>query len=153
MRIERVHAGQAFLGGLHFWPADVGGGKRDLPLEIGEVDDVEIHDPKPAHACRGEIKPQRRAQTAGADHQHFGLGELELTLHAHFRHDQVAAVALNLFFRKRALGFGSQGRARNDRHNANSLYVLRSSSPRPPAIEGTILMVSPSLMGVFSFCR
>src|SRR5690242_21660786 len=38
----RIHPGQAFLGGLDFGAANVAGGKRDLTLEISEIDDVEI---------------------------------------------------------------------------------------------------------------
>ena len=106
---RRDSAGQTFFGGLNLGPAHVGGGKRNLALQIGEVDDVEIDDSQPPHAGRGQIKPQRRAQSARADHQDFGLGELELPLHAHFGHDQVAAVALNLFFRQCALGIGNDG--------------------------------------------
>ena len=53
-----------------------------------------------AHARRRQIQAQRRAQASRADHQHAGALELELPLHPHFGHDQVPAVALDLFLRK-----------------------------------------------------
>ncbi len=74
----------------------IAGGKRNLSLQIGVIDDVKIDDAQPPHACRGQIKAQRRAESAGANHEHLGLGELELPLHAHFGHDQVPAVTLDL---------------------------------------------------------
>ena len=73
------------------------GTERDLPLQVGEIDDVEIDEAEFADAGRGEIQAERRAESAGADQQHLGVLELELTFHADFRHDQVAAVAQDLF--------------------------------------------------------
>src|SRR5580704_13454237 len=92
----RIHAGQAFLGSLNLGPADVAGRKRNLALEIGEVDHVKIDDAQPPDSSRGEIESKRRTETTRADHEHLCLSELELPLHANFGHDQVAAVALNL---------------------------------------------------------
>ena len=75
-------------------------------------------------ARRGQIQPERRAQSAGADQQHLGLLQLQLALHADFGHDQVAAVAQDLVVR--------EGRSRRDAH------------ADPPAMLGTIEIVSPS---------
>ena len=116
---RRIHASQAFFGGLNFGPPDVARGKCDLPLEIGVIDDVEINDPEPPYACRGQIKPQRRAQPARADHEHLGFGQLELPVHAHFGHDQMAAVALNFLLGKCAPSVRNSGRAGNDRHDGS----------------------------------
>src|SRR4029077_829607 len=113
---RRIHAGQAFLGGLDLGPADVVRRKRDLPLEIGVIDDVEIDDAQAAHAGGAKVKSRGRAEPARADHKHLGLGQLELPLHANFGHDQMAAIALNLLLRKCAPGFGNGGRAGDDRH-------------------------------------
>src|SRR5215472_16478603 len=72
----------------------------DLALEIREVDDVEIDQAEFADTCRGKIKAQRRAQPASANEKNFGVFQLELPVHADFRHDEMAAVAQNLFLRK-----------------------------------------------------
>ena len=72
-----------------------------LPLQVGEIHDVEIHYSDSTHASGRQIHPQRSAQPACADEQHLGAFQLELAFHAHFGHDQVPAVAQNLFFRKR----------------------------------------------------
>ncbi len=63
--------------------------------------DIEIHQSDAAHASRRQIEAQRRAESARADAQHLRLLELELPLHAHFGHDQVAAVAQHFFFGER----------------------------------------------------
>ena len=80
--------------------ADIACAKRDLPLKIREIHDIEIDESEPPDASCGEIKSQRSAESAGADQQHLRVLELELTLHADFGHDQVAAVAKNLFVGK-----------------------------------------------------
>src|SRR6266851_289747 len=54
----------------------------------------------PNVTCRCQIQSQRRAQTARANEQDFGVLQLELPVHADFRHDQVAAVAQNFLVRK-----------------------------------------------------
>src|SRR5207249_883422 len=48
------------------------------------------------HAGGGEIKRNRAAEAAGADAQHFGIQQPDLTLHANFRQDQMAFVAVDL---------------------------------------------------------
>ena len=79
--------------------------------------------PTPAAA---RYRPKRRAQAAGADQQHLGGLQLLLALHADFGHDQVAAVAQDLFLRKSRLG--------------------RAARPGPSRrrCEGTSEIVSPS---------
>ena len=52
--------------------------------------------PMRADARRGQVHRQRRAQPAGADAEHARRLELLLPFHAHFRQDQVPAVALDL---------------------------------------------------------
>ena len=116
--------------------ADVFGAVDHLPLQVGEIDDVEIHQPDAPDAGRGQIQAQRRAQAAGADQQHFGVLQLELPFHADFGHDQVAAVAQDFVLRKRTASL-ARGSVATD----------------PPAMLGTIESVSPSFTGVASFCR
>ena len=100
-----IQIGKTRLRRGGFGLADIVGAKGDLALEIGEIHDIKIDESELADACRGEIQTQRRAKAAGADQQHFGVFQLELTVHADFRHDQVAAVAKNFFVGQRR-GFG-----------------------------------------------
>ena len=81
--------------------ADVLGAVNHLPLQVGEIDDIEIDQADAAHSRRCQIHAERRAQAAGADQQHFGLLQFELPFHAYFGHDQVAAVAQDFFLGKR----------------------------------------------------
>ncbi len=53
-----------------------------------------------AHAGRGQIQSQRRTQPSRADHQHPGALQLQLPFKPYLGHDQVPAVALDLFLRK-----------------------------------------------------
>jgi hypothetical protein len=66
---------------------------NDLPLQVAEVDDVEVDDADAADAGRGEIHRRRRAEAAGADAQHAARLQAPLPVHADLRHDQVPAVA------------------------------------------------------------
>ena len=127
-KIERVLAGQArfvrvdlnfriqiaqMVGGrFDFGTAHVAGAEQHLALQVREIHGIEIHEADAAHARRGQIKAERRAESSGADAQHLGLLELELPLHAHFRHDQMAAVAQDLFFGKRRCRLSSLRRRR-----------------------------------------
>ena len=94
----RIQVPQAIGCGLCLWTSDVAGAKQNLALQIGRIDHVEIHQADSAHAGRGQVESQRRAQSARADAQHFRLLDLELTFHAHLGHDQVAAVAHHFLF-------------------------------------------------------
>ncbi len=87
---------QALGGGLGLGPAHRGVAEEDLPMQIALVHHVEIHDPQRADSGGGEVEPQRRAQAAGADHQHLGRLELLLPHGAHLGQDQVAAVLADL---------------------------------------------------------
>src|SRR5208337_1098138 len=79
-----------------------------------------IHQPDIPHARSRKVKPERRAQSAGADQQYFRAFQLKLTLHAHFRHDQVAAVSQYLFI----------GQARRRRVPNQRLCFGGHSTPR-----------------------
>src|SRR5256884_3175021 len=80
--------------------SDIGGAKRNLALEIGGVDDVEVNQPELADACGGKIQTERSAEPARANEQHLGVFQLELPIHADFRHDEMTAVAQNFFVGK-----------------------------------------------------
>jgi hypothetical protein len=57
---------------------------------------IVVDDADGAHARRGQIHQQRRAEPAGADHQHFGRLDLLLALAADLAQHQVALVTLDL---------------------------------------------------------
>ncbi len=84
-------------GGIELFAAHVGGRVDDLPLQVGVVHYVEIHDAERAHSGRAQVQRQRRAQSSGANAQHFGVLDLELPFHADLGHDEVARVAQDFF--------------------------------------------------------
>jgi hypothetical protein len=69
---------------------------QDLPLEIRDIDNVEVHDADRAHAGSSEIQCCRRAEASGAYQEDPGSLELPLAFHSNFREQEVAAVALEL---------------------------------------------------------
>ena len=94
-----IQIAQTVRGGFDFRPAHVAGAEKHLPLKIREIDNIEIYQADAADARRRKIKPERRAQPAGADAENFRLLELELPVHADFGHDQVPAVAQDFVLR------------------------------------------------------
>jgi hypothetical protein len=88
---------QALARRLELRAADVLGAVEHLPLEVGEVDDVEVDEADVPDAGRGEIQPKRRAEPPGADEQHAGGLELALPAERHVGDDEVTAVPKNLF--------------------------------------------------------
>ena len=204
----RIQIRKARLRRLRLRLADIARTKRNLPLQVGEIDDVEIDEAEFADAGRGEIQTERRAESTGADQQHLGVLELELTFHADLGHDQVAAVAQDLFVGEAGRRSCAAGDAVSDctfvdisnPSNLDSVKIVfrellrccasvslcleldlldvtrcavdaaaaaRASGAgsttsaseatthrgEPPAMEGTMLMVSPSLVGVASLCE
>ena len=77
----------------------------DLALQVGEIDDVKVHDTERAHARCRKIERQRRSQAAGSDTQHARSFQLLLPGHADLGHDQVARVTQDLVVGKGS-GFG-----------------------------------------------
>ena len=59
----------AIARGVDLLAADVLGAVQDLALQVGDVDDVEIHEADVADAGGGEVERERRAEPAGADQQ------------------------------------------------------------------------------------
>ncbi len=68
----------------------------DLALEIVEADAVAIDDADLADAGRRQIENERRAEAAGADHQHARRLQLLLALAADLLQHQLALVAFDL---------------------------------------------------------
>ena len=97
----RVQVLQFLLSGVDLEHADGRGGVDDLPLQIARIDHVEVHQTDGAHAGRGEVVRQRRAEAACPDAQDLGGFKLPLALHADLGKDQVARVARDLLVRER----------------------------------------------------
>ena len=89
----RVDFGNCLARRVELRAADVARPVDNLPLEIGEVHHVEIHDTELADARRRQIQSQWRAQPPGTDGQHLCLLQFQLPVHADFGHDEVPAVA------------------------------------------------------------
>src|SRR5579862_2483451 len=125
-----IQVGQPRAGRFALVLADVAGAKSHLPLQVGEINHIEIHQAQFAHARRGQIQAQRRSETASADQKNLGIFQLELTLHTDFRHDQVAAVAQNFFvgqaghFRLRIGGLRGGASPRDGWHDAHHVAVF-----------------------------
>ena len=109
----RVHLVQAFDRGVELGTADIRVAVQQLPVQVRFVDDVEVDQAEAADARRGQIHADRRAEPAGADHQHLGLLEFQLPLGTDLRHDEVAAVAEDLL--RVQLGRGRLCRGRPSR--------------------------------------
>jgi hypothetical protein len=76
---------------------DVARAVEHLPLQVGDVDDVEIDEAERADSRRREIERGRRPQPARADEQHTRRLDPLLAVEADVRQDEVAAIAVELF--------------------------------------------------------
>ena len=72
-------------------------GVENLALQVGEGDDIRVHQPNHAHTGRGQIEGRRGAQAAGADDQDAGGLQPLLAGPTDLAQDQVAGVAFDLF--------------------------------------------------------
>src|SRR4029079_18072517 len=63
VRVDPVHRG---LGRRGLGPTDVGVGVDDLPVQVGEVDDVGVDDADGADAGGREVEQRWRPEAAGA---------------------------------------------------------------------------------------
>jgi len=70
---------------------------KNLPLEVRQVDNIEIDQPQSADASRGEIECDRRSETPGSDEEDSRLLERALAFFSNLRQENVAAVANELF--------------------------------------------------------
>ena len=73
---------------------------QHLPLEVGEINHIEIDDADCADAREREVKRGRAAEAAGADDEDLRLHQLALTDGADLRHDDVPRVAVHLLRRQ-----------------------------------------------------
>ena len=90
-----VEGARGLGGGVGLGAADVGGPMRDLALQVGQADRVEIDDAERADPRRRQIEDHRAAQPARAHHQHAGRLEARLTGAPHLAQHDVARVTLN----------------------------------------------------------
>ena len=97
MRIERVNH---FGGAVDLAPSDVGRGVDDLALQVGQRDDVVIDHAERADAGGRQIHQDRRAEAAGADHQHGRLLQRGLPGAADFAQHDMAGVAFEFVGRQ-----------------------------------------------------
>ena len=93
MRVEPRHR---VGGALDLGPADIRRAVDHLPLQVRERHRVVVDDPDRADAGRGEVLDQRRAEPAGADHEHPRGLELRLPRPADVAQHEVAGVAVDL---------------------------------------------------------
>ena len=84
---EAGRARRVDLGG-----ADAGRRVRDLALEVGELDGVEVGEGQVPDAGGGEVHRHRRAESAEPDDEHARRGEPSLTLGADLREREVTGV-------------------------------------------------------------
>ena len=96
----RVDVVESFAGGFEFAAAHVLGAVDDLSLEVAELDSVEIDESDRADAGRCQVERRRRAEAACPDEQDASLLQPLLPLHAYLGHDEVSAVAVDLFLRE-----------------------------------------------------
>ena len=88
--VERL---EFFRSRVQLLAPDVRGRVDDLALQIARIDHVEIHQAQCAYAGGGQIKRQRRAQSAGSHAQNARGLQFALPRLADFRQDQVPRVA------------------------------------------------------------
>ena len=92
----RVDAVDGFLGRLRFGPADVGVGVKNLALQIGEIDVVEVNDAEFADAGCGQIHGDGRAESSRANTQDTRGTDFLLAGQTDFGKDQVPRVTADL---------------------------------------------------------
>ena len=94
MRIEPRDRGARALDLAH---ADIGGRVDHLPLQVRQRHRVVVDHAERADAGGGEIEQHRRAQAAGADHQHARGLERGLAGAADLAQHDVARIAFEFF--------------------------------------------------------
>ena len=107
---------------------------QDLPLQVADVDGIEVDDADGADARGREIQRRRRTEAPGADTEHAAGLEPALAVRPHLGQDQVPAVALHF-------GVGQLGQR------------VGVATGAPPATDGTMLTTSPAFRLVASLSR
>src|SRR4029077_18779688 len=93
----RIDVVQSIPRRLQFAPTDVLCSVKNLPLQIGQIDIVEIDDAEGPDAGGCQIKRGRRSKSSGADAQDARSFESILTLGCNLGHYEVTRVALQFF--------------------------------------------------------
>jgi hypothetical protein len=94
VRIEPANRG---AGAFDLRHANLGRRVDHLALQIRQRDRVVVHHAERADAGSREIEQQRRAKSAGADHQHARALERRLAGAADLAQHDMAGVTLDLF--------------------------------------------------------
>ena len=98
-RDMRIDVMDGISGGLPFESTHIRLPVNDLPLEVGLLHRVELHDAKSPHASGRQVHESRAAQSTGADAQHFGVLQTLLPQEFDVREYEVAAVTTKLLRR------------------------------------------------------
>src|SRR5262249_5982937 len=108
---------------------------EDLALEVALVDAIEVDEAQTAHAGRGQVERERRAEATGADDQRGRSLETPLPIDSHLGEHEMAVVAQQLVPRelgKRvAHGTASPASATWTGSRSNRSPVLRQPSIAP----------------------
>src|SRR5262249_9858185 len=103
---------------------------NDLPLQVAEINEVEIDEANAADAGGGEIEAERRTEPAGADEQNARGLQPFLPFEGDFRHDQMPAVTSVFLWREiDALGTSGNG-VEGGRHDASEFESLAKARRR-----------------------
>ncbi|MNE73220.1 hypothetical protein D3C80_1692170 [compost metagenome] len=92
----RIKAGNGINGAGRFHFTNRAAVIDNLSLKIGQRNRVIINQPQCSNTGSGEIQQYRRAQTTGANHQHFGTFKPLLADAADFRQQYMSLVAFDL---------------------------------------------------------
>ena len=87
-------------GAVDLAPSDIGRGVDDLALQIGQRDHIVIDHAERADTGGRKIHQDRRAETAGADHQHGRLLQRGLAGAADFAQHDMAGIAFEFVGRQ-----------------------------------------------------
>ena len=93
-----IDAAEAFDSGLCLECADIAGVMEDLPLQIREVNAIEVDKTNFANSCGSQVHRNWRAEPPGSDTENPGGFEARLTFHPDIRYGEVTGVALLLCF-------------------------------------------------------
>jgi hypothetical protein len=89
-----INIAQSVTRRLQFAAADVLCSVKNLPLEISDIDPVEIDKPEGSHTGRCKIERGRGTQTAGTNAQNARCLKPLLPFGSDFGHDQMPRIAL-----------------------------------------------------------
>ena len=97
---DDVHVGvdgrEGLLGGVDLALADALEVVENLALEVGRIDDVHVDDADRPDAGGGEVQGGGGAEAAGAEQQHLGVEQLQLTFDVDLGQEEVALVPVPL---------------------------------------------------------